>query len=177
MLTYSASNHKFNLTGRSQRDAIVALQIDSPSGNSFEYRALQTPGYTGTAGDGLLDLVGLTGVDVHVEGEDRVELLLVNNRPSLDPDTGMPFPDQSVVGGNATIELFEVRSSEAEEMNHLHTWADGAITTPNNIAVVSSSKEFYITNDHGSNKVGLVRSSLTNPSPRGISVRCVDVKS
>ena len=37
------SNHEFNLTGRSQKDAIVALQIDRPAGDSFEYRALGTP--------------------------------------------------------------------------------------------------------------------------------------
>lgn len=165
MLTSLASNHKFNLTGRSQKDAIVALQIDSPSGKALEYRALRTPGFSGTAGDGLLSLVGLTGVDAHAEGEDKVELLLVNSRPSLDPSTGKPYPDQSKTGGNSTLELFEVRGPEAEEMTHLHTLADGLITTPNNVAAVGGIREFYVTNDHGPYKTGLV--SLPLPPPRG----------
>lgn len=156
MLTI-VSNHNFNLTGRSERDAIIALQIDSPKGESFEYRALRTPGFAGTAGDGLLHLAGFTGVDVRAEGEDRVELLLVNARPSLDLVTGMPLHDQTVSGGNSTIEVFEVRSAAAEEMTHLHTLADALVITPNNVAADRGTRNFYTTNDHGSYKVGFVR--------------------
>ncbi|SPN98456.1 related to serum paraoxonase/arylesterase [Cephalotrichum gorgonifer] len=148
------NNHNWNLTGRSQRDAIIALQIDAPAGKSFEYKVLQTPGYAGTLGDGLLDLTGLTGIDI--EGEDRVELLVVNSRPSIDSATGLLFPDQAAVGGNSTVELFEVRGPRAEGMTHVHTFADASVTTPNNVALAGgNSREFYTTNDHGPYKVGL----------------------
>lgn len=142
------------MLGRSERDAIVAMQIDEPVDGSFEYRTLQTPAFAGTAGDGLLSIVGISGVDVHAEGEDRVELFLVNHRPSLDPETGAPSKDQSSTGGNATVEHFEIRGSRAEEMTHLRTWADDAIATPNRPAV-AEDRGFYVTNSHGSHKVGL----------------------
>ncbi|CAI4219560.1 unnamed protein product [Parascedosporium putredinis] len=150
------NNHKLNVTGRSQKDAIVALQIDAPSGKSFEYTTLQPSNYAGTAGDGLLSLVGMTGVDVSVDGEeDRVELLLVNARPSLD-SVGQISLSQAA-GANATIEVFEVRGRHSATMNHLHTVAHKDITTPNNVALASGSRtRFYTTNDHGAHKVGLM---------------------
>lgn len=133
----------------------MALQIDSPAGDSFQYRALSTPGFSGTAGDGLLHLVGLDGLDV-LDGEaSRVELMLVNNGPSVDPTTGKPFPDQSTTGANTTLELFEIRNPETGEMTHVRTIANEAVTTPNNVALVRDSDSFYITNDHGPYKTGL----------------------
>ena len=147
---------------------MIALQIDSPAGTSFKYNVLKTSGYAGTAGDGLLDLIGIAGLDVASEGkksegdeESIVELLLVNMRPSLD-STGKIASDQSVTGGNSTIEVFQVRSRDAETMTHLHTVADPNIATPNNIALANNenSKQFYITNDHGLQKVG-IRSHLS----------------
>lgn len=135
---------------------MVALQIDSPKGESFEYRTLRTPGFTGTAGDGLLHVVGFTGVDAHADGEHRVELLVINNRPALDPVTGTPLMDQSAVGADSTIEVFEVRGSKAEEMIHVRSLADELIATPNRVAVIGGTKGFYATNDHGPYKVGLV---------------------
>lgn len=156
MLIRWYSNHKLNVTGRSQKDAIVALQIDAPSGKSFEYTTLQPSSYAGTAGDGLLSLVGMTGVDVSVDGEeDRVELLLVNARPSLD-GVGQISLSQAT-GANSTIEVFEVRGRHSTTMNHLHTVAHKDISTPNNVALASGSRtRFYTTNDHGAHKVGLM---------------------
>lgn len=132
----------------------MALQIDEPKADSFEYRELKTVGYTGAAGDGLLTVVGMNGIETSVDGEDKIELMIVNQQPSVDPDTGAPFPDQSVMGGNDTLELFEVRN-EAAEMHHVHTWADHVIATPNRMAMVGSSNQFYMTNSHGPYKVGL----------------------
>lgn len=142
-----------NLSARSTKDAIVAIQIDRPAGDSCELRTLATPGYTGTAGDGLLDLVGLTGIDNVETG--RVELFLVNNRPSVDAVTGT-YADQYIAGVNATIELFET-GPDARELAHVHTFADEGIATPNNIALVSKDA-FYVSNDHGQHKIGLVSS-------------------
>ncbi|KAK1962016.1 calcium-dependent phosphotriesterase [Colletotrichum sublineola] len=146
----------FNASGRSTRDAIVALNIDSPKGDAFEGRILSTPGFSGTAGDGLLQLVGLTGIDLS-EG-DKIHLLLVNNRPSVDPVTG-EFLDQASVGANSTIEVFET-GPQAVEMKHIRTFASVNISTPNNIAALSS-ETIYFTNDKGASKVGL--KSLVSP--------------
>ncbi|GKT89663.1 serum paraoxonase arylesterase [Colletotrichum tofieldiae] len=118
--------NNFNASGRSTRDAVVALDIDSPKGGAFEFRTLSTPGFSGTAGDGLLQLVGLTGID-SPEG-DKVELLLVNNRPSVDPVTG-EFLDQANVGANSTIEVFET-GPQAVGMKHIRTFAGANVSTP-----------------------------------------------
>jgi len=69
--TFFPSNDHFNLSGRSQKDAVIALQIDSPAGTSFKYNVLKTSGYAGTAGDGLLDLTGIAGLDVASEGKKK----------------------------------------------------------------------------------------------------------
>ncbi|OLN81104.1 Serum paraoxonase/lactonase 3 [Colletotrichum chlorophyti] len=148
--------HHLNASGRSTRDAIIAMNIDSPKGDSYEFRTLATPGFSGTAGDGLLQLVGLTGIDA--PAGDRVELLLVNNRPSVDAVTG-DLLDQASVGHNATIEVFET-GPQATEMKHIRTFADGHISTPNNVAALSS-EAFYITNDNGRHKTGVM--SLLGP--------------
>ncbi|KAK6213937.1 hypothetical protein QIS74_09939 [Colletotrichum tabaci] len=142
--------HRLNASGRSTRDAVVAMDIDSPKGDGFEYRTLSTPGFSGTAGDGLLQLVGLTGIDS--PAGNKIELLLVNNRPTVDPATGNLL-DQTVVGANSTIEVFET-GSQAVGMKHVRTFAGANVSTPNNIAALSSDA-FYFTNDRGVNKVGL----------------------
>ncbi|KAI8256728.1 Serum paraoxonase/arylesterase 1 [Colletotrichum sp. SAR 10_98] len=144
------NGHHFNISGRSTRDAIVALDIDKPKDEGFKYRALSTPGFSGTAGDGLLQLVGLTGIDASEDGQ--VELLLVNNRPPVDAVTGELLKEANE-GANATIEVFEVAPA-ATEMKHIRTFANANISTPNNIAALSSTS-FYFTNDCGDKKRGL----------------------
>ncbi|KAF7557107.1 hypothetical protein G7Z17_g867 [Cylindrodendrum hubeiense] len=139
----------FNLTGRSQRDSVVVLDIDKPVENGFQLRVLKTPGYTGTAGDGLLDVAGFAGTDNIEKG--TIELLLVNHRPSVDAETG-EFLDHSSVGGNSTIDLFET-GPDATELKHVHTYANKYIATPNRVAAAGGDS-FYITNDHGPHKVG-----------------------
>ncbi|UQC86736.1 uncharacterized protein CLUP02_12238 [Colletotrichum lupini] len=142
--------HHMSASGRSTRDAVIALDIDIPKGDAFEYRVLETPGFTGTAGDGLLQLVGITGIDA--PKGDRVEILVVNNGPSVDPVTGTLL-DQKSVGANSTIEVFET-GPKAMGMKHVRTFASANISTPNNIAALSS-EEFYFTNANGPHKVGL----------------------
>ncbi|KAK2004065.1 calcium-dependent phosphotriesterase [Colletotrichum falcatum] len=145
-----------NASGRSTRDAIVASDIDSPKGDAFEIRTLSNPGFSGTAGDGLLQLVGLTGIDS--PGGDKIQLLLVNNRPSVDLVTG-ELLDQASVGANSTIEVFET-GPQAVGMKHIRTFASVNVSTPNNIAALSSVA-IYFTNDKGASKVGL--KSLVGP--------------
>ncbi|KAH6990098.1 hypothetical protein EDB80DRAFT_729476 [Ilyonectria destructans] len=147
---WSPSVGDFNLTGRSKRDAMVVLDIDKPVGDGFELRVLKTPGYTGTAGDGLLSLAGFSGTDNIDQG--TIELFIVNHRPSVDAETG-EFLDHSAVGGNSTIELFET-GPDATELRHLHTYVSKHIATPNRVAAAGRDS-FYFTNDHGPNKLGL----------------------
>ena len=145
----------FNLTARSTMDAIVALDIDKPNGDSFDLRVLKTPGFAGTAGDGLLDLVGFTGVDHPETG--RVELLVINNRPAVDPVTGT-YADQYIAGANSTIELFDT-GRDAKELKHVHTYAHKLISTPNRVSALSGDA-FYVTNNNGQHKLGLVSTSF-----------------
>ncbi|KAF5620138.1 serum paraoxonase arylesterase [Fusarium sp. NRRL 52700] len=136
-----------NISGRSQRDAIVALDIDKPLDNGFEFRVLKTPDFVGTAGDGLVNLAGFSGIE---QENGEVDLFLVNLRPSVDADGRLV--DQYVHGGNATIEHF-VTGPQATEMKHIRTYANHRIATPNRVAVMND-KSFYISNDHGPHKFG-----------------------
>ncbi|RSM19081.1 hypothetical protein CDV31_002002 [Fusarium ambrosium] len=141
-----------NVSARSQKDSIVALDIDKPNKNSYEFRTLQTPEFPGTAGDGKLQLVGFTGIDNPDSGS--IELLVINNRPSVDAQGKLV--DQYADGANATIDLFET-GAEATELKFVRTYADGKIATPNRVAALSRSA-FYVVNDHGQNKLGLKHS-------------------
>ncbi|KAF5692991.1 hypothetical protein FDENT_2429 [Fusarium denticulatum] len=136
-----------NISGRSQRDAIVALDIDKPVDNGFEFRALKTPNFEGTAGDGLINVAGFSGVE---QDNGDIDLFLVNLRPAIDADEKLL--DQHVHGGNATIEHF-VTGPQASEMKHVRTYANHGITTPNRVAAMYD-KSFYISNDHGPHKFG-----------------------
>ncbi|EWY85615.1 hypothetical protein FOYG_12756 [Fusarium oxysporum NRRL 32931] len=136
-----------NISGRSQRDAIVALDIDKPVDNGFEFRALRTPVFEGTAGDGLFNLAGFSGVE---QANGVIDLFLVNLRPSVDADGKLA--DQYVHGGNATIEHF-VTGPDATQMNHIRTYSHVGILTPNRVAALDD-KTFYISNDHGPHKFG-----------------------
>ncbi|KAF4337150.1 serum paraoxonase arylesterase [Fusarium beomiforme] len=135
-----------NVSGRSQRDAIVALDIDKPVGNGFEFRALKTSGFSGTAGDGLLNFAGFSGIEKNA----AIDLFLVNMRPSIDGEGKLV--DQYVHGGNVTIEHFAT-GPEATEMKHVRTYAHTGIDTPNRVAALGD-KTFYISNDHGPHKLG-----------------------
>ena len=130
-----------NIAGASQEDKLIAMSIDTPVGIGFEYRVLEIPA------SGNLHLVGFAGIDK----DDHVELYLVNNRASINLTTGA-LADQTVTGANSTIELLKVYP-EAEEVQFVKTYAHKQIATPNNVAPLGDGS-FYITNDHGSSKVG-----------------------
>lgn len=140
-----------NATARALNDAVIAMDIDKPKGDSFEYRVLKTPGFEGVRGDGRLQLIGITGRD---NINDDIELFLVNARPTLDDTTGQVL-DNTVTGADMTIESFGA-SRAATELKHLQTYRNPEIRTPNNIALSPSGEGFYITNDHGTAKTGLV---------------------
>lgn len=119
----------------------------------FEPRALETPDFFGTHGDGRLNLVGMGGMDDEAGG---IRLWIVNMKPSVDPVTGA-FLDHSKVGANATVELFRT-GAQAKKLEHMKTFVHQQIATPNRIAPVGVGKSnaFYFTNDHGQDKFGWV---------------------
>jgi hypothetical protein len=100
-------------------------------------------------------LVGFTGIDNPDSGV--IELLVINNGPSVDAQG--KFVDQYAHGANSTIDLFET-GPEATELKFVRTYADRKIATPNRVAARSRSA-FYVVNDHGQSKVGLVSHIIT----------------
>jgi arylesterase/paraoxonase len=139
---------RLNASGRSLNDKVIAMKIDHPRGLSYDYRVLKTPSFSGVNGDGTLGLVSITG---QIINNDTLRLWLVNTRPSVDPSGALL--DNAKIGGNSTIELFEL-DPNASNLKHIKTFADPQIATPNNIAPLPDGS-FYFTNDHGLHKVGL----------------------
>ncbi|KAF2214817.1 hypothetical protein CERZMDRAFT_36374 [Cercospora zeae-maydis SCOH1-5] len=154
---------RFNASGRALNDAIIAMNIDKPDGESFQYRVLDTPGFAGVNGDGRLHLVGFTGR----EKGDSIEILLVNAQPAVDATTKQlqNVPDM-------TIEAFETDNKDAStSLKHIHTYRHPAITTPNNIAFSQHSSGFFFTNDHGDAVAG-IRHSLAPHTGNGNIAYC-----
>ncbi|RBQ82113.1 hypothetical protein VDGD_03638 [Verticillium dahliae] len=149
---------KYDPSGQSQRDAIVALDLGLPHLDASSVRVLRTEGYTGTAGDRLLNLVGFTGFESTEQGEETITLFAVNNRPPIDPRTGKPNISPGQIGANSTIEVFETGAG-ATSMKHIRTYANDAVATPNRVAALARDL-FYFTNDHGQDKVGIVSVSF-----------------
>ena len=135
------------MSGRSEKDAIVVLDIDS---DGFEPRVLKTPGFSGTTGDGLINVAGFTGID---NADGSIDILITNMRPSVDENGKLV--DQYAHGGNTTIERFTTGAGMSD-MTHVKTYADRGIATPNRVATMKDAT-VYVTNDHGPHKTGWVR--------------------
>lgn len=129
---------------------------------NFEPRVLKTTDFSGTSGDGLINLAGFTGID---KPDGSIDLLVTNMRPGVDAENKI-YLDQHVRGGNTTIEHFSM-GAEKGELKHVRTYADKGIVTPNRVAIMDDGT-FYITNDHGSYTMGWV--SINSPC----SCRAVD---
>lgn len=143
----------FNFSGRHADDAVAVIDVDElEAGGEVRPRVLTTPGFPGINGDGRIDLIGMTGTD---DADGSVRLWLINMKPSVDAETGA-FLDHSKVGGNTTIELFRT-GRKAEKLEHIRTFANPQIVTPNRVAAIGGeTNAFYFTNDHGTVKTGLV---------------------
>ena len=124
----------------------MVLDLDS---GSFEPRVLKTPGFSGTAGDELINVAGFTGTD---NADGRIDILITNMRPSVDENGKLV--DQYAHGGNTTIERFTTGAGMSE-MKHVKTYADRGIATPNRVATMEDGT-VYVTNDHGPHKTGWV---------------------
>ncbi|KAH8651090.1 hypothetical protein BX600DRAFT_99396 [Xylariales sp. PMI_506] len=141
----------YDVEGRSLNDAMLVIDIDSPNWDVTEPRVLETPGFFGTNGDGRLYLVGFGGVD---DKDGEIRLWVINVKPSVDLTTG-EFSDNYKTGGNTTVELFRT-GPKATKLDHVKTFWDSQIVTPNRIAPVGGeTNAFYFTNDHGTHKPGL----------------------
>ena len=157
-LQWFPSVDHYNLNGRGRGDALVELDVDQPGlltgSEAITAQKLETLGYSGTAGDEMLSLNGFTGIDLEGGG---IRLLVVNNRPAIDPATGSYAEDQAAAGVNATVEVFERKGQQATKpyLSHKLTVADPLISTPNRVAEFGDIG-FYITNDHGKIKTGTV---------------------
>lgn len=118
--------------------------------DTLDFKSTSTTGFSGTAGDGIINFAGFAGMDLD---DGAVEFFITNFRPSLDSN-GEILPIQAAVGSNATIEVFRL-SPNTDSLQHIRTVADPAIATPNRVAV-AESKGLYLTNDHGPHKIGWV---------------------
>lgn len=149
MLNTDSSMDHLNVSGRGVKDRLVVLDARGTGSLESRMRSLQPENFSGTNGDGILNLHGF---DIWEDSKQTLHILLINHRPPLDPVTGKLL-DAAVVGANSTIELFETTSG-ASSMRHVKTYHHDSIQTPNRVAWVSD-EEFVFTNDHSA-KVGLV---------------------
>ncbi|KAK8102531.1 Serum paraoxonase/arylesterase 1 [Apiospora sp. TS-2023a] len=163
---------QYNASGRSLTGHVTVLDIDEPEGAGFTTRVLETPGYPGTHGDGVLNVLGMSGHDDDAEG--GVRLWLIDVKPSVDPATGRVLEDQSASGGNQTVEVFRtVGGRKATELEHLETFSHPLIMTPNRVAAVGDeTNAFWVVNDHGHSKNQWGRGSLAFFFSRGSVAHC-----
>ena len=122
------------------RMAILDTRASGPVSKRLKWMDLVD--FPGINGDGTINLQGF---DVHVGDDDppTLRMLLVNNRPFLDPAWGTVLATQP--GANATIELFETTLGSTK-LRYVKTFSDPAIQTPNNVAFMGPDA-FVLTND------------------------------
>ncbi|KAK4637737.1 hypothetical protein CLAFUR0_02007 [Fulvia fulva] len=130
-------------SGRSLTDAVIALHLDKPKGDSFEYRVLATPNFPGP-----LHLIGITGKDT-IKGDIRI--YLNNARPTINQVSGRALDNTAA---DYTIESFTT-TPNATTLHHAQSYHHTEIKSPNNIALSPPPHGgFYITNDHGTARSG-----------------------
>jgi hypothetical protein len=151
---------KFNASGR-RGSELIALNIDEPGADGlFNMRAIKPLGYTGARGDGDVTL-DLLGFDAEILDGDRINFYFVNERPPIGPFNN--YIDASVVGTNATIDVFEMRRGE-EGMRHVRTIRSPEVWSPNRVAILGGGN-FLVTNSHSVTTGWVCRtSSQTNPA-------------
>ncbi|KAH8888421.1 calcium-dependent phosphotriesterase [Thozetella sp. PMI_491] len=154
---WNPSINRYNLSAYgSRRDGFVVLNVDQPAlasgSDAITLQEVKTPDFPGTVGDGHFTLNGFAVTQL---GGGNSRLLVVNAGPSVDPTTGTYVPDQTRIGTNATIEIFERRGRSGDDVSfaHMGTVAHLHIATPNRVTAVGDDG-FYLTNDHGKVKTG-----------------------
>ncbi|KAK8068240.1 hypothetical protein PG996_007352 [Apiospora saccharicola] len=167
---------QYNASGRSLTGHVTVLDIDEPEGAGFTTRVLKTPGYPGTHGDGVLNVLGMSG---HDDPDGSVRLWLIDVKPSVDPVTGRVLEDQSASGGNQTIEVFQtVGGHKVAELEHLETFSHPLIMTPNRVAAVGDeTNAFWVVNDHGHSLNQWIRGNMAFFFSRGSVAHCTSSNS
>lgn len=139
------SNNKLNATGRSLRDRFAILESRNPAPYREKLKWITPIFPNGTETPPL----NFQGFDILVDEEDseKLHIIVVNHRPSLDPATGALL-DQEKVGPNSTFEYFETLVGN-DTMVHKRTFVHSSIRTPSHIAWVDKNL-FLFTNTHDS---------------------------
>ena len=145
---WSPNIGRLTVENRSLTDHIVALDLES--GPNYSFTTIKTSGYSDISGSSSISLVGLTGHHVHSTG--LTYLYLVNANPSY--NTTGHLIQNIFTGANSTIEVFAT-SAISDSLQHIRTFTDAHILTPNNVAFHPQSGGIYFTNDHGAFKAGL----------------------
>jgi len=141
-----------NTSARSLKDRIAILNTRGPGPLASRLQWMNVENFSGNNGDGTFNLHGFDIIPDPESGSDTLRFLLINQRPSLDPVTGISL-NATKVGANSTVELFESRIGSGT-MRYVKTYASPMIQTPNRVAWVKHDA-FLFTNDHGA-KVGMV---------------------
>ena len=149
---------RFNASGRSLRDGIVALDIDVAEGTSFRTRTLGIRGFGRDNNEKNKNMLHVNGFGAHDDANGDVRIWVANVKPSVDAETGA-FLDNARVGANTTVELLRLSAGVDDELEHVFTFHHPLISTVNRVApVINGDKnDFWVTNDHGQAKTGLVR--------------------
>lgn len=143
-----------NVTARSLTDRIAVLDTRGPGRLASRIKWLSVENFAGIKGDRTLNLHGF---DIRVdEDTDVLQILLINHRPPIDPETEEPLDARSV-GANSTVEHFQTEIG-SDSMRHVRTYAHHFIQTPNRVAWITNHS-FVFTNDHSA-KVGYVSSKF-----------------
>ena len=146
----------------------MALDIDEPEGDSFRTQVLGMRGFN--------DMLQMNGFGAHDDANGDLRLWVTNSKPSVDAETG-EFLDNCRVGANTTVELFRLPAGTTDEVEHVRTYYHPLISTPNRVTPVikEDKNDFWVTNDHGQEKIGLVRIYLyfiPTPHPYYLLLLC-----
>lgn len=144
-MAWLPNTDSLHLEQRPDDDYFAILDTKAPGPLAQNIKRVKPSGFFGNNGKGSYNLHGF-GVYLGNDGlgsDDSMRLFVINHRPQ---------PNAAVVGANSTIELFTSKLG-SDTMEHVRTFADPAISTPNNL-VPTGPDSFVYSNDH-SQKVGL----------------------
>lgn len=138
-----SSGDKFNVSSRSLKDHVTAINIDIPGEDGlYGLKELEITGsYRGSGGGKVIDVHGFKIEPLSTGG---LRFWMVNHRPPID-EAGIPL-DATKSGANSTIEAFDLVEGSSR-LEHVSTFHEDAILTPNGVAPTGDGG-FLFTNDH-----------------------------
>jgi arylesterase/paraoxonase len=128
-----------NLEKRPEDDYLAIYDTKGTGSVASRTTKVTPKNFLGTNGKGSYNL---HGIGVHLfeggsEEEKKMRIFLINHRPQ---------PEAEKYGANSTVELFETTLGSGS-MQHLKTFADPVIFTPNDITPTGPDS-FVFSNDH-----------------------------